>query len=802
MNAGIKKTLKIVFAGLAGVLVLVSGLVAYVLLVLDPNDYKSELAAVAQQETGVELTLGGDLSWRFYPSLGLSLGEASLKDPDFEQPLATIGQASVSVPLMPLLKGQVAIEEVLLSRVALTHHVRADGRSNWDTLLARLSQKPPTEDTGPVTLAIEQFSLTEGALTLSDARTGLRQEVTALEASAEQIDLAGTFPVRLAGQFEQTLGTEKTTAQWEVSSQVSPRLETQQPVLDNVTLVLGVTGAGLPGPLTLNAKAQQIAAAVTAQTVHVKGFEAQATVTDPARAQPLTANLTGDIQVDATQGWVKIPNLALQAVLSDPALAQALPVTLSTALEARWLEGAVSLNTLTVKAADVVVSGALSAALPALATGGADPLAGFKLSGQLQTQPFNPRAVLQTLGITPPKTRRADVLRQARLSTTLSGDQQQVVARDLRLTLDRSVLTGEVGVRELPKARLFARLNLDALNVDDYLPPEASGAAATSAPAATTAQAQAEALLPVALLREQNMDVVFKAGLLTLAKTPIRDLSVDASARDGLVTVRTLSGRAQDGTFSVPLTIDVRGAQPRIALKPVLRNVDLGPIALQALKRDIFAGRLNFNGDVSVTGNTVDAWLASAQGENRLNLDQGVLKGVNVLDGVLAALGQNAALLQMLAPREMNSARRRAQNTDISKALGVVQLQQGVVNNTDMQVVMPGIQVTGSGQYALATDDVDYRFQLKLDRSIWGERHARMADYPIPVRCRGNLAGNLATLCRLDPQGLQALVAQAAQARLGEEVERGKADLQRRLEERLPPAQQEAVRQILDVFKR
>ena len=264
------------------------------------------------------------------------------------------------------------------------------------------------------------------------------------------------------------------------------------------------------------------------------------------------------------------------------------------------------------------------------------------------------------------------------------------------------------------------------------------------------------------------------------------------------VTVTT----ATNGSFSVPATVDVRGAKPVITIRPDIRQIDLGPIATAALNKDTFTGRMNFNGSVTMTGNDVDSWLRTAQGPNTLRLNDGLIKGVNVTDALFNALGQYQVLLPALTGRDVNTLKGKVRDTEIVSFLGETSLNQGVVSNNAMKADLKDVKVGGSGTYNLFTQDVDYRFQLRLDQRFWGEKYAKMANYDIPVRCNGNLKASLVTLCALDRQDMQGLAAQMAQGRLNEELDRGKDRLQEKLGEKLDPQQQEAVKQIFDLFKR
>ncbi len=792
----------------AALLLSVSALAAYVVFVLDPNDYKDELTAVVKDKTDMDLVLTGDLAWQLYPSVGIRLGETTFSDPDQAVPLLSVASAAVSVELMPLLAGQVNIDEVLLDGARIRFVQLADGKTNWDRLLDKLQSEESTDDGGSVKLAIEVVDIKNTQLTLVDDVAKVTRELNNVRLRASGIDLEKAFPLSLGFDFEQTdANADNIVASISLDTIAKVNLEAQQHQLDDLTLKVALSGSGVPAPTAATLTLAQVKADLASEVIQVSQLNVDVNYQDKDRPAPITAKVTSDVAINLGSGQADLTNIVIDAVLADAALKSTLPAKVTADLAANWKTGDITLSKLQAKAANVQLDGGLKVSLPALATGKGEVTDGMRLSGQLASNSFNPRELMKIAGMDIPVTANPDVLKQVSLRTELTGNGREYLARNLVLKLDGSTISGEAGVRELPDARLYARLNLDAINADHYLPPEEPAGKAKPASAPTTQQ-QAEGLLPVALLREQNLDVGLTVGSLDIISYPIRQLRLAATARNGLVTVSEFRGNIEGGSFSLPMTIDVRSAKPQISLSPVLKDIDLGPIAKRSLEQDVFAGRMNFNGSVKVTGNSVDEWIKTAQGPNTLRLNEGLIKGINIGDALFNALGQYQALLPALTGgRDLSSLQgKKISDTEIVSLLGEVSLNQGVVKNESMKVDLKDIQAGGSGTYNLETQDVDYRFQLKLDRKFWGERYAKMAEYPIPVRCNGNLKGSLATLCGLDSQGMQGLVAQMAQARISEEVDRGKQQLQEKLNEKigdkLDPVQKEAVKQLFDVFKR
>ena len=56
------------------VILLVVGAIVYVTTVIDPNDYKDQIAEAVGEATGRQLSLDGDLELNFFPSLRIAIG--------------------------------------------------------------------------------------------------------------------------------------------------------------------------------------------------------------------------------------------------------------------------------------------------------------------------------------------------------------------------------------------------------------------------------------------------------------------------------------------------------------------------------------------------------------------------------------------------------------------------------------------------------------------------------------------------------------------------------------------------------
>ena len=124
---------------LAGVVVILLVVVAFVLpKVVDPNNYKGEkFVRRFSRKTGRELTIGGEIEWSVFPTLGLDLSDLSLSNrAGFgERPMLRVDEARISVKLMPIFSKKVEVGRLSLTGISAFLRQNADGQNNWDDLI-------------------------------------------------------------------------------------------------------------------------------------------------------------------------------------------------------------------------------------------------------------------------------------------------------------------------------------------------------------------------------------------------------------------------------------------------------------------------------------------------------------------------------------------------------------------------------------------------------------------------------------------------------------------------------------------
>ncbi|PSW01160.1 AsmA family protein [Photobacterium lipolyticum] len=194
---------KLLYILLAIVLIVVVGIGALLALV-DPNQFKPLLSEQVKKATGRDLVIAGDISWRFFPSIGFNLGETEFRNPDgFAEPnLVKLGSAELSVSVMPLFSQHLDIGNVSLYDARVFIQTRADGVSNLDglgeqqaevsepaTLSAPAEAEPEAavpeskETSQPWSISLVGMELVNASAIIRDDKAGTITEVSRLNFS-------------------------------------------------------------------------------------------------------------------------------------------------------------------------------------------------------------------------------------------------------------------------------------------------------------------------------------------------------------------------------------------------------------------------------------------------------------------------------------------------------------------------------------------------------------------------------------------------------------------------------------------
>lgn len=241
------RILKWVIGSLVSLIFLV-GLVIFLLVsFIDLNSLKPRIETLAKEKAAIDLRILGELSWSFYPYLGIELGELQIRPlatPDAPA-LASIQKAAAGVAITPLLKGEIKIKQIHLIQPEIYLHRNAQGVANWELVQKSLAstvtedeEKGIEKDTTKVesttdkptqpldlNLAIADIWLDRAAIHIEDEVENLDLQLTDVSLRAKNVSLDSTFPIELSAKL--SLAEPATHLDLNLTSQVKLDLKSE-----------------------------------------------------------------------------------------------------------------------------------------------------------------------------------------------------------------------------------------------------------------------------------------------------------------------------------------------------------------------------------------------------------------------------------------------------------------------------------------------------------------------------------------------------------------------------------------------
>ncbi|HHQ4579793.1 TPA: AsmA family protein [Aeromonas hydrophila] len=375
---------KIIYILLGLALAAVVAIAALVSLI-DPNQFKPQLVEQVRKSTGRELVIQGDIGWRFWPSLGLSLEQVALRNPaGFAEPdLVRFTRGEASVGLLPLLSHKLEIGKVTLSGAHLFIQTKADGSSNLSDLLKAPAEPkgeaattepaattpPPASDKQPWQISLQGVELQQASALLQDDRNGTVSRLEQLDLNLGQLAVAQWVPVTLAAKGAQG----ELAFDLKGSAQLKLAPDASRSELKDVALA-GSLSEPTQRLDAFSLKADRLALGQwSSLTLSLQG--AQGASDKPTLAGTLEGTLKA--RLDENRQLLEISDAVLAAKLSGDALPRPqMQVKLAGFARAELGKQAVTLSNLVMGVDDALLSGNGSVQL------GAVPRVGFDLKGE------------------------------------------------------------------------------------------------------------------------------------------------------------------------------------------------------------------------------------------------------------------------------------------------------------------------------------------------------------------------------------------------------------------------------------
>ena len=481
----------------------------------------------------------------------------------------------------------------------------------------------------------------------------------------------------------------------------------------------------------------------------------------------MTARLTLDGTVAVDDAIEKLTVLPLEVTVDASGEAfpnGALKAELSTDITVNLKQLAVGLDNLSLKSGDLDLSGKV--ALLNLDKQ-------MQLDGNLKLAKLNLRQWLASQGMALPEMASDKALSAFDANVTMKSDGANTNITNLKIGLDSSSITGS---GKLAGSHIGFDLNIDQINVDDYLPKQQADAAASDTASSTKPAPTADnaPLFPVETLRPLDINGKLKIAKLIVNKLTAEAVENQIIAKNGVITSTQKIGRFYQGSFNGKSTLNVAGKTPRLAVNVNLQNLKAGPLLKDLTEKEVMDGTGRFKMDINSSGNTVADIKKALGGTLSFRFEDGAVKGINLAK----VLRETKAKFEGKTLPPSNE----PEQTDFSELSGSAKITRGVLNNQDLSAKSPFLRVRGAGTVNLVKETLNYTVQATVVSSAkgqGGESLKELEGLNVPVKLTGPYTAPNYSV----DWGKVLLSSQ--KAKVDEKVEEKKQELEKKLQDKL-----------------
>lgn len=281
----------------------------YLTVFFDPNDFKPEVVNAVKKQTGRELVITEDLSWTFFPTVGINLGGVSLSNPEGFTPksMLEVHKAVAEVELMPLFSKQIEIAQLSLDGAKINLVTRKNGSSSFDGLTGRTADtsEPSLSQAKLASIDVSGVSITNTQINLIDEAKGQTQTVTLKQFTLGAFSLDKLAPIA----YELTASLPDMTLSSKGEGQIKLSHDFNQLVIEKLDIAMQVEGDAIPhkkltAEVSVNSQIafdkKQLSADINKFAVEDISATGKLAVHYAGKVPQINANLQlGDIDLDA-----------------------------------------------------------------------------------------------------------------------------------------------------------------------------------------------------------------------------------------------------------------------------------------------------------------------------------------------------------------------------------------------------------------------------------------------------------------------------------------------------------------------
>jgi|GEM_PF-3865644 len=201
---------KIISTIIALIVLIIIIAIVLMILFINPNRFKPLIIKEIYDETGRTLTMPGDITWSFFPTISITTSSITLSNPaGYTQAVFVhANSAKAEVLLFPLLSGNVKPKNITLSGAQLYLIKNKQGEENWQqwgasptTHLQTTTKSNTTSATSLFNILLPNINITDSDVHYIDETTNQSFTLSNLNLQAKKVHLNTPFPLLFTTDF-------------------------------------------------------------------------------------------------------------------------------------------------------------------------------------------------------------------------------------------------------------------------------------------------------------------------------------------------------------------------------------------------------------------------------------------------------------------------------------------------------------------------------------------------------------------------------------------------------------------------
>lgn len=255
-----------------------------------------------------------------------------------------------------------------------------------------------------------------------------------------------------------------------------------------------------------------------------------------------------------------------------------------------------------------------------------------------------------------------------------------------------------------------ARLNIEKLDLNPYIPPESAKPKGAGAPSKKTAKDEGWSDEPIDMsgLKAVDANLNLSVGSILAKKIKIGKTKLGVVLKAGRLTADLSEMQLYEGTGKAQIRVNGAAKVPTIHQTLELSKVQALPLMKDAMDLDKVEGAANTKMTVTTRGSSQKQMISALNGNGNVQFLNGAIRGVN-----LAAMARNVTT----AFTESGG----SQKTDFAELGGTYTIKNGIVTNNDMRMKSPFVRLDGKGTVNLPNKTLRYRLSPKVVSTAKGQ---------------------------------------------------------------------------------